>query len=166
MLFGIPAHLPAALLEALARMGHGDEIALVDANYPAYSDARECYVEEPIELSGRTLPEAMADVLALMPLDTFDEAPAIAMAAPDPESGPRAAPPSVHAEMQRVLDAVPGAPWRLETLERFRFYERVRTGFAVVRTLERRPYGNVILKKGVLAPDGELMTPERAAAQE
>ena len=166
MLFGIPAHLPAALLETLARMGHGDEIALVDANYPAHSDARGCLLGEPIELSGRSLPEAMADVLALMPLDTFDEAPVIAMAAPDPASGPRERPPSVHAEMQRVLGEVPGAPWRLDALERFAFYERVRAGFAVVRTLERRPYGNVILKKGVLAPDGELMTPERAAAQE
>lgn len=165
MLFGIPAHLPPALLDTLARMGHGDEIALVDANYPAHSDASGCHVPRPIELSGRDVVQAMTDILALMPLDTFDESPVIAMAAPDPASGPRDAPPSVHADMRRVLEGVPGAPWQLDTLERFVFYERVRTGFAVVRTLERRPYGNVILKKGVLAPDGELMTPERAAAE-
>lgn len=166
MLFGIPAHLPPALLETLARMGHGDEIALVDANYPSHSDARRCLVDRPIDLPGRTCPEAMADILALMPLDVFDDAPVIAMAAPDPASGPRGAPPSVHAEMLRVLESAPGAPWQLDTLERFAFYERVRTGFAVVRTLERRPWGNVILKKGVIAPDGSLMTPERAAAEE
>ena len=169
MLFGIPPHLPPALLETLARMGHGDEIALVDANYPAHSDARGCLVPRPIDLPGRSCPEAMADVLALMPLDVFDDAPVIAMGAPDPASGPRGAPPSVHAEMIDVLASVPAAPdapWRLDTLERFAFYERVRAGFAVVRTLERRPWGNVILKKGVIAPDGSLMTPKIAAEAE
>ena len=163
MLFGIPANLPPLLLETLARMGHGDEIAIVDANYPAYSDASEAYVDEPIELPGRDCPQAMADILALMPLDTFDESPVIAMGAPDPADGSRSGPPTVHREMQRVLEGVPGAPWQLDTLERFVFYERVRTGFAVVRTVERRPWGNVILKKGVIAPDGSLMTPEIAA---
>jgi len=38
-------------------------------------------------------------------------------------------------------------------LERFAFYDRVRTSFAVVSTAERRLYGNLILKKGVLQPD-------------
>jgi len=33
-----------------------------------------------------------------------------------------------------------------------------------VRTLERRPYGNVILKKGVLTPDGDIMSPDSAIA--
>ena len=57
-----------------------------------------------------------------------------------------------------------GAPRPMVGVERFAFYERARTAFALVRTLERRPYGNVFLKKGVLTPDGELMTPESAGA--
>ena len=159
MLYGIPPHLPAELLHALASMGHGDEIVLVDANYPAASDARRTHVGHPIELAGRDLPAATADVLALMPLDAFDDAPVRLMASPG-----AAAPPSVHRDVAALLASVPGGPWTPATLERLAFYERARTAFALVRTLERRPYGNVFLKKGVLTPDGALMTPALASA--
>ena len=158
MLYGIPPHLPAELLRTLASMGHGDEIALVDANYPAAADARHTHVGHPLELAGRDLIEATADVLALMPLDTFDEAPVSLMAFPGEKV------PSVHADVTTLLERVPGGPWIPGTIERFAFYERAREAFALVRTLERRPYGNVILKKGVLTPDGELMTPASAGA--
>lgn len=160
MLFGIPPHLPAELLETLARMGHGDTLALVDSNYPYVSDARDTVRGEPIVLPGRNLPDSATDVLALMPLDTFDEAPVVVMAAP----GQRDELPSVHADLVTVLAKVAGAPWLLGHLERFEFYDAVRKSFAIVRTLERRPYGNVILKKGVIAPDGSLMTPESASS--
>ena len=38
----------------------------------------------------------------------------------------------------------------LGSLERFAFYDRVRRAFAVVATGERRLYGNILLKKGVV----------------
>jgi len=158
MLFGIPPHLPARLLGVLAEMGHGDELAIVDANYPAAADARRMHVGHPIELTGRDLVEATVDILALLPLDTFDDAPVLLMASPGD------AVPSVHADITAALVSVPGGPWLPGTLERFAFYEHVRGAFALVRTLERRPYGNIILKKGVLAPDGQLMTPASAIA--
>lgn len=158
MLYGIPPQLPAELLHALASMGHGDEIVLVDANYPAAADARHTHVGHPIELVGRDLVEAAGDILALMPLDAFDESPVRLMEFPGEKV------PSVHADVVTLLERVPGGPWLPGELERFAFYERARTAFALVRTLERRPYGNVFLKKGVLTPDGELMTPESAGA--
>ena len=158
MLYGIPPHLPAELLHTLASMGHGDELVLVDANYPAASDARHTHLGHALELSGRDLVEATADVLALLPLDLFDEAPVGIMAAPGEAT------PSVHAAVAELLESVPGAPWTLTPIERFAFYERARSAFAIVRTLERRPYGNVILKKGVLTPDGARMSPESASA--
>jgi len=37
----------------------------------------------------------------------------------------------------------------LERLQRFAFYERARSAFAVVLTGETRKYGNLMLKKGV-----------------
>ena len=158
MLYGIPPTLPAELLHTLASMGHGDELVLVDANYPAVSDARATQLGRPLELVGRNLAEATADVLALMPLDAFVDAPVGLMAVPDGST------PSVHAEIVTLLERVPGGPWTPESIERFAFYERARGAFALVRTLERRPYGNVVLKKGVLTPKGELMTPESAVA--
>ncbi len=157
MLFHIPPALPAELLHVLACMGHGDEIALVDSNYPAFSDAHSTCYGKPIELAGRNLPEAMTDILTLLPLDTFDDHSVHVMASP-------AGTPAVHREAEKILAHIPGAPWSMQALERFAFYEHVKTSFAVVRTLERRPYGNVILKAGVIAPDGQLMTPEIAAA--
>ena len=38
------------------------------------------------------------------------------------------------------------------SIERFAFYERVKHAFAVVVTGERRLYGNIILKKGIIRP--------------
>lgn len=157
MLFNIPSALPAELLHVLARMGHGDEIVLVDSNYPAFSDAAGTYHRTPIDLPGRDLAEAMQDILTLLPLDTFDDNPVCVMASPGGT-------PSVHRAADKVLSSVPGAPWTLHPLERFAFYKRAQSAFAIVRTLERRPYGNVILKTGVIGPNGELMTPELAAA--
>ena len=160
MLYGIPAGLPAKLLSVLASMGHGDEIALVDANYPAASHARETVTGELIELCGRNLTEATRDILSLMPLDSFDETPALVMGSPGEHV------PSVHAEITELLGELRGGPWPLTPLERFPFYERARKTYAMVRTLERRPYGNLVLKKGVLTPDGDLMSPETASAVE
>ena len=40
MLIGIPSILGPELLATLRAMGHGDEIALVDGNYPAQDHAR------------------------------------------------------------------------------------------------------------------------------
>jgi L-fucose mutarotase len=38
-------------------------------------------------------------------------------------------------------------------VERHAFYERSREAFAIVATGEQRPYGCLILKKGVVFPD-------------
>jgi len=40
-------------------------------------------------------------------------------------------------------------------VERFAFYDLTRRAFAVIQTGERRFYGCVMLRKGVIAPDQE-----------
>ena len=62
------------LLHALASMGHGDEIALVDCHFPSVSVARRL-----VRLDGASLPDAVAACLHLMPLDTFVPHPALRM---------------------------------------------------------------------------------------
>ena len=42
------------------------------------------------------------------------------------------------------------ADCEIGTLERFAFYERAKRAFALVRTGEMRPYGNILLVKGVV----------------
>ncbi|MBR7518490.1 fucose isomerase, partial [Mycobacterium tuberculosis] len=60
----IPPLLGPELLMYLRAMGHGDEIAIVDANYPADSNA-----ERLVRLEGIDAPAALDAVLTLMPLD-------------------------------------------------------------------------------------------------
>ena len=61
--------------------------------------------------------------------------------------------PAVVAEFQRIIDATADQPAQVRTLERFAFYEAARRAFCIVQTAETRLYGNIILKKGIVAPD-------------
>ncbi|XP_045735079.1 fucose mutarotase isoform X5 [Mirounga angustirostris] len=51
------------------------------------------------------------------------------------------------------LDTYVESPSTLAKIERFEFYARAKKAFAVVATGETALYGNLILKKGVLAPE-------------
>ena len=62
--------------------------------------------------------------------------------------------PDVVREMPPLVDRAAGRPVRLLALERFAFYERARQAFAVLRTGEARPSGNILLTKGVVRPEG------------
>jgi L-fucose mutarotase len=143
MLRGIDPVLSPDLLRILRAMGHGDEIVIADANFPAESSARRL-----VRLDGLDAPRVLKAVLSVMPLDHFVDDPALSMAV---VGDPDAVPPVV-ALFQEVIDAVADHPARIRPLERFAFYERARDAFAVVTTGEGRHYGNVILKKGVLPP--------------
>jgi L-fucose mutarotase len=60
--------------------------------------------------------------------------------------------PAVTRELHEIAEAAEQKPLKAEWIDRFAFYERARQGFAIVATSERRLYGNVILKKGVIRP--------------
>ncbi len=59
----------------------------------------------------------------------------------------------VMAEIQAAIDAAEGRPRPVMPVERFAFYDLARESFAIIRTGERRFYGNVMLRKGVVPPD-------------
>jgi L-fucose mutarotase len=143
MLRGIDPLLSADLLHALAAMGHGDEIAVVDANFPAATMARRL-----IRLEGISATRAVEAILSLLPLDDFVPRPASRMQV---VGDPRAVPP-VCREFQALVDLAAGRRVPLGVIERHRFYARVRGCFAVVATGESRLYGNLILTKGVIRP--------------
>lgn len=137
-------HTPE-LLHALASMGHGDEIALVDANFPGTTMARRL-----VRLDSAGLPEVLDACLQLMPLDSFVDQPALRMEV----VGAPADIPEVQRECQALIDRHEGAGrFTLAGIERHAFYARSREAFAVVATGEARPYGCIILKKGVVFPD-------------
>jgi len=134
------------LMDALMRMGHGDEIVVADANFPADSIAAATRIGAPIHLPGFTAPEAIGLITKYMPLDAFSDACAWRMeidGSPD-EMG------EVHEGAFAVLEACRPEGGVTSSIPRPEFYPRARRAFAVVATSEARPYGCFILKKGVV----------------
>ncbi|XP_032167887.1 fucose mutarotase isoform X3 [Mustela nigripes] len=126
VLKGVPALLSPELLYALARMGHGDEIGL-------------------------GIPQLLEVVLKLLPLDTYVESPAAVMELVPGDRKIGLQTPVWKSYESILLEA--GCVSALAKIERFEFYERAKKAFAVVATGETALYGNLILKKGVLAPE-------------
>lgn len=148
MLKTIDPILNADLLHALAAMGHGDDIVISDANFPADAVARHTVLGRALRLDGVDVPRAVRAVLSLMPLDTFVDAPARRMAV----VGKPGEMPAVQQEVAREVEAAEGRPVALAQIERYAFYEAAKNAYCVVATGERRFYGCFILKKGVVPP--------------
>ena len=143
MLKGIPHILSPDLLHALQAMGHGDEITIVDGNYPGTSAGPRL-----IRADGHSGTELLEAILAVMPLDDFVPDPAIVMQVVG-DAGQR---PPVVVEYEKIVQRFEPAV-KLNSLERFAFYKRANAGYAMVQTGEQRLYGNIILKKGVIRPN-------------
>ena len=140
MLKGVDPLLSPDLLHALRAMGHGDEIVIVDANFPAAANARRL-----IRLDGTQAPRVVQAIASVLPLDDFQTVAAFRMAV----TGDPTAVPAVAVEFQRLLEQE-GYQRAIEPLERFAFYERARAAYAIVATGKTRLWGNLILKKGAL----------------
>lgn len=133
--------LNADLLHALRQMGHGDEIAIVDANFPAYAQGPRV-----VRLDGVSATRALDAILSLMPLDDFVDVAAWCMQVVET---PNASLP-IFEEFREVISHREGHQIRMGALERNAFYARTQKCFAVVATSESRLYGNIILKMGVV----------------
>ena len=141
MLKGIHPLLSPDLLHALAGMGHGDELGIVDANFPAASLGARV-----IELRGASSPDALEAILTVFPLDT-SVVPAVHTM--EIVGNPAAVPEPVM-DFAAVFTRHGLADCEIGTLERQAFYDRATRAFALVRTGELRPYGNILLVKGVV----------------
>ena len=146
MLKRVPAFMDAELLWVLAAMGHGDELAVVDRNFPARSVAMSTSSGRLITLGGLNAPTAISGMLELLPLDTFVDAPLMWMDPVD-QAGTVL---SVHADVLEVCRRAEGRDVAYTALERHRFYAAAKKCFAVIQNSENRPYGCFILKKGVV----------------
>ncbi|MEP7208235.1 MAG: RbsD/FucU domain-containing protein [Casimicrobiaceae bacterium] len=141
MLKGLHPLLAPDLLHALAAMGHGDELAIVDANFPAVTVGRRV-----IEARGSGSGQLLEAVLTVFPVDAALVPAILTMAM---RGAPGAVPEPV-AEFGAILRAQGIGDAAVGSLERHAFYARARDAFAVVRTGELRPYGNILLVKGVV----------------
>ncbi|MFM8624828.1 MAG: RbsD/FucU family protein [Betaproteobacteria bacterium] len=143
MLKLIPALITPEMLAALAAMGHGDEVALVDAHFPAARLASSAVL---VRTPGLQTPQLLRAVLTLLPLDDFGPDCAWSMeVVGQPEAQPQAV-----VEFRQVLAE---QDCGLARLERLAFYERARQAQLLVQTGDQRKYANVLLRKGVIAQD-------------
>lgn len=155
ILKGIDPILSADLLYALRAAGHGDVIAVVDANFPAASTAQACVLDEPIVLAGVDCVTAMAAIGSVLPIDRFVETPVGKMV---PSEG--LALPALGAEVHEQAVAALGDGIGVQEVERFDFYSIAEDAFVIVQCVgERRPYGCFLLTKGVVGPDGNDLMP-------
>lgn len=141
MLKNIDPLLSPELLMVLRSMGHGDEIAVVDGNFPADSMAQRL-----VRLDGLTATAVADAILSVMPLDDFVPEAAWRM---EVVGDPQAEQP-IFNEFRSTIARREGSAFHLAALERFAFYERAKAAYAIVATGEARLYGNLILKKGVV----------------
>uniref|UniRef100_A0A9E7ZSK2 Fucose-binding protein n=1 Tax=Bosea sp. NBC_00436 TaxID=2969620 RepID=A0A9E7ZSK2_9HYPH len=147
MLRNLDPVLSADLLWVLAAMGHGDDLALVDANHPAETIASSTTSGRLIRLPGLTMQRAARAILSVLPIDDFEPEPFRRMEV----VGDAAAIPDVQRAVQSEIDEALGRPSPLAGIERFAFYDQARRAFAVVQVGDPRPYGCFLLRKGVIA---------------
>ena len=146
MLKNISPLLTPDALHALASMGHGDEVAIVDANFPAARVAEQGGARL-VQLAGATAADALKAVLQVLPLDNFELEAAWTMQV---VADAQAVPAPVR-EFAAALYATGESP--AASLERFDFYRRAGSAFLILQTGEQRKYGNILLRKGVISSD-------------
>jgi L-fucose mutarotase len=145
MLKNIPPLLTPDALHALASMGHGDELAVVDAHFPAASTAGRGGTRL-VHLPGADMPAIVRAVLTLMPLDVHGGDAAHTMQV----IGDAVAVPPAVADLQAALREA--GERAAAALERQAFYDRAARAYAVFVSGDARTYGNVLLRKGVVLP--------------
>lgn len=141
MLKGISKYLSPELLFHLYKMGHGDELVLADAFYPG-----DTMNKRVIRADGIGIVDLLDGILPLFNLDSYVSNPVLMMAVPSSDTPD----PAVEKSYRAVIDKYyPDTPW-IGKLERFEFYERSKSAYAVLMTGETTKYGNIIIRKGVI----------------
>ena len=135
MLKGISPVVSPDLLKTLAEMGHGDEIIISDAHFPAHTMNPRVLRADGIDAA-----KLLAGIIPLFELDSY--APPVIMMAPVEGDS---LDPSVEERYRKAL----GYDKEIVRIGRFDFYERAKNAYAVVISGETAKYGNIILKKGV-----------------
>ena len=139
MLKHIDTCISPDLLKVLMEMGHGDEIVLADANFPANSHTDQC-----IRLDGNDLQAVLEGIIKLIPLDTYVDCPVILMM-----HGSEIERPIIWDLYKKIITSA-NEPYKVLYLDRHAFYERAKKAYAIVATSDTHLYANIILKKGVI----------------
>lgn len=139
MLRGLNPILGPDLLHCLRSMGHGDEIAIVDGNYPADSHANRL-----LRYDGHDVIDVLNAILSVFPIDNISNSISHAVNMNYPNTRY-----DIHNEM---ISAVREHGIESEVTAQMPevFYNRVKNCYAVIATSEGALYANIILRKGVI----------------
>jgi L-fucose mutarotase len=144
VLKGIDPILTPELLMHLCAMGHGEWVAVVDANFTADFLA---HGKPVVRLPGLNLARVSQAVLSVFPLATDVTQPAAYMQVCDSAATHRTA------AQQAVVDLVAQeglGEAQVEAVERYAFYEKIKGASLIVQTGEGTAYGNAMFCKGVI----------------
>ncbi|MBO9578323.1 MAG: hypothetical protein J7480_06085 [Microbacteriaceae bacterium] len=140
MLKGIDPRVDPELLSRLARLGHGDLVAIVDRNFPAYRIGGAAV----LPVAGLDVVGALEALLTLVPIDAFGTDPVQVMAQDDGR------PSVIRDDVEATCVRGEGRPVHVSDLHRVDFYRATSEAQLVLRTLEPRPYGCLLLRVGVV----------------
>lgn len=141
MLKGVDPLLSGDLLRILDDMGHGDQLLLVDRNYPAAASGKPV-----IRLGEASILRAAQAILSVFPLDSFIAHPLERMEVDDDPAKTT----STQDALLELARASEGRDLDFGVIPRLSFYDRAKAAYAVVHTLDAKPYGCFILHKGVI----------------
>jgi len=140
MLIGVNPILGPELLYALRSMGHGDEIAIVDGNYPADSHSKNL-----LRADGLDVTAVLDAVLSVTPLDTESQSPVLRTCnyyTPD-------LPDAIHRDIDAVIHMY-YPDLAIPTDNGASIYDRIKECHTIVATSEEALFANVVLRKGVV----------------
>jgi L-fucose mutarotase len=144
MLKGIDPLLTPELLMRLCAMGHGEWVAVVDANFTADFLSQGKPV---VRIPGHSLERVSRAVLSVMPLATDVAQPVAFMRVCHSPEGHRT--PAQQALVDEVV--AQGLPaQQVEPVERYAFYEKIKSASLIVQSGEGSAYGNALFCKGVI----------------
>lgn len=141
----MPKIMTPEIMDIIMRMGHSDELTLVDAHFPGYSNAKRYY-----NAAGVKIPDLLDAILYFFPLETklFADKPAFMMKVVKGDSKEE----GLDNEINEVFLKHHPDYGGIVELERNNFMERARKSYAIIATGETRKYSNVILTKGLAFP--------------
>jgi len=142
MLNNISSLITPDIYKAIYEMGHLDELAIVDANHSA------------IEVSGRVIFHhcdenhlLLDEILKYFPLDE-DEANPVKVFRPDHTDKED---PLAWSYYQEILDELESkSHFVLNELARKDFNAKVKGAYVTIKTLDKRLYSNIVIRKGVI----------------
>jgi L-fucose mutarotase len=139
MLKNIDPLLGPELLALLRAMGHGEDIAIVDRNYPALTAGAKIIREE-----GADGPRMLDAVLSVLPLDKGAQTVTRMEVRDQPDE--------VLPVMADLIEVARTRAPHLEvdSLQPAAFKARASKAVAIVVTGETRVYGNIVVRKGTL----------------